>query len=143
MNNQMTLLAFAGKWDARGASGLTEDAFVGTDGDANNVWLSNVESASRPIPLPARLRNARREGKTGCGGAKTRSKTMPTSRRSRKTGSARRGGPGAGSTGHGRAARSARPGLLSLPPEPDAGRELPLAQERRASAERHRRVRPP
>src|SRR5688572_24980000 len=70
MNSQMTDFALAGKCTARGASGLTTaPAAAATDGRSN--WSpSRLESATRPRPLPARLRKSRREAKEGDGGAK-------------------------------------------------------------------------
>src|SRR3954463_5866020 len=76
MNNQMTLLAFAGKWDARGARGFTAEAIEATEGAAEALpgrtskSSSNPDSASSPNPFPARLRNCRRDRKWGWGGAK-------------------------------------------------------------------------
>jgi hypothetical protein len=54
MNSQMTLLAFAGKWDGRGASGFTADAVEAMEGAADAACPSREDSASMPNPLPAR-----------------------------------------------------------------------------------------
>src|SRR5688500_6086145 len=75
MNSQMTLLAFAGKWDGRGARGLTTGEAREGPPDADGC-PSMLDRASNPRPLPARLRNCRRERKWGWGGAKMRCSSM-------------------------------------------------------------------
>src|SRR5215208_1405826 len=69
MKSQMTDLVLAGKCTGRGASGLTAPAAEATAG-RSNCSPSRLETATRPRPLPARLRKSRRDAKEGHGGAK-------------------------------------------------------------------------